>query len=126
MAFSNNVEAILQFLRKNGLSEAESALRQDIIEKNNTGSDFDVDVDIDVASFDYEKFFFPMVPPPPKVRVRSFSRLPEFVSGDGQFFKSNSVSSEEQFVSIASSTSRSRVSSSGTTLLNNRLFCDYA
>jgi hypothetical protein len=126
MAFSNNVEAILQFLRKNGLSEAESALRQDIIEKNNTGSDFDVDFDVDVASFDYEKFFFPMVPPPPKVRVRSFSRLPEFVSGDGQFFKSNSVSSEEQFVSIASSTSRSRVSSSGTTLLNNRLFCDYA
>ncbi|WJX64161.1 hypothetical protein P8452_48976 [Trifolium repens] len=112
MAFSNNVEAILQFLRKNGLSEAESALRQDIIEKNNTGSDFDVDFDVDVASFDYEKFFFPMVPPPPKVRVRSFSRLPEFVSGDGQFFKSNSVSSEEQFVSIASSTSRSRVSSS--------------
>jgi hypothetical protein len=51
MAFSNNVEAILQFLRKNGLSEAESALRQDIIEKNNTGSDFDVDVDIDVASY---------------------------------------------------------------------------
>jgi hypothetical protein len=120
MAFSNNVEAILQFLRKNGLSEAESALRQDIIEKNNTGSDFDV------ASFDYEKFFFPMVPPPPKVKVRSFSRPPEFASGDGQFFKSNSVSSEEQFVSIASSTSRSRVSSSGKLFIfNNRLFYDY-
>ncbi|KEH28286.1 putative dual-specificity kinase CMGC-DYRK-PRP4 family [Medicago truncatula] len=104
MAVSNSVEAVFEFLRKNGLSEAESALRQDIIDKHNN----------DLASFDYEKFFFPMVPPPPPVKLRSFSRPSEFTSGDGQFSKSNSVSSEEQFVSIASSTSpsRSRVSSS--------------
>jgi hypothetical protein len=48
---------------KHGQSEAESALREDIIEK----SDND-----DLASFDYEKFFFPMVPPPPPFRVGSF------------------------------------------------------
>lgn len=94
------IEAVFEFLRKNGLSEAESALRQDIIEKT------------DLASFDYEKFFFPMVPPPPPVKIRSFSRPPEFPAGDAEFFKSSSVSSEEQFVSIGSS--NSRVSSLGT------------
>lgn len=88
------IEAVFEFLRKNGLSEAESALRQDIIEKT------------DLASFDYEKFFFPMVPPPPPVKIRSFSRPPEFPAGDAEFFKSSSVSSEEQFVSIGSSNSR--------------------
>ena len=109
MAMSNSVEAVFEFLRKNGLSEAESALRQDISDKNNN----------DLATFDYEKFFFPMVPPPPPVKLRSFSRPSELTSGDGQFSKSNSVSSDEQFVSIGSSTSpsrsrsRSRVSSSG-------------
>ena len=125
MAFSSSVETVLEFLRKNGLSEAESALRQDIIDKNNN----------DLANFDYEKFFFPMVPPPPPVKLRSFSRPSELTSGDGQFSKSNSVSSEEQFVSIASSTSpsRSRVSSSGSIfiidfsliMLNYFLMIDY-
>ncbi|KAG4953290.1 hypothetical protein GLYMA_14G058900v4 [Glycine max] len=89
MAVSNGVEAVLEFLRKNGLSEAESALRQDIIENN------------DLGNFDYEKFFFPMVPPPPPVRVRSFSRLSE-LSADGNCSKSSS----DEFVSIGSPTSR--------------------
>ncbi|XP_027330928.1 dual specificity tyrosine-phosphorylation-regulated kinase 4 isoform X2 [Abrus precatorius] len=84
MAVSNGVEAVLEFLRKNGLSEAESALREDII--NNT----------DLGTFDYEKFFFPMVPPPPPVRVRSS----ELAAGDC------SKSSSDEFVSIGSSTSR--------------------
>lgn len=96
MAVSNGVEAVIEFLRKNGLSEAESALRQDIIDKGGP--------DADLASFDYEKFFFPMVPPPPPVRVRS-----ERAGGDF------SASSEDEFVTIGSSTSR--VSSSGTKTL---------
>jgi hypothetical protein len=108
MAMSNSVEAVFEFLRKNGLSEAESALRQDIIDKHNN----------DLASFDYEKFFFPMVPPPPPVKLRSFTRPSELTSGDGQFSKSNSVSSGEQFVSIGSSTSPSRVSSTGTLFIS--------
>ncbi|CAI8586318.1 unnamed protein product [Vicia faba] len=86
-----SVEAVLEFLRKNGLSEAESALRQDIIEKTN------------LASFDFEKFFFPMIPPPPPVKLRSTSRSSEFPA---KFSKSNSVSSDEQFVSIGSPSSR--------------------
>ncbi|XP_061351680.1 uncharacterized protein LOC133296657 isoform X2 [Gastrolobium bilobum] len=94
MAVSNGVEAVLEFLRNNGLSEAESALREDIIEKS------------DLGSFDYEKFFFPMVPPPPPVRVRSFSRPSESPGFAGDCSKSTSVSSEDEFVSIGSSTSR--------------------
>lgn len=95
-----SVEDVFQFLRKNGLSEAESALREDIIEKTN------------LASFDFEKFFFPMIPPPPPVKLRSISRSSEFPADDGKFSQSNSVSSDEQFVSIGSPSSR--VSSSGT------------
>ncbi|KAJ1426362.1 Serine/threonine-protein kinase, active site [Sesbania bispinosa] len=94
MAVSNGVEAVFEFLRKNGLSEAESALREDIIEKSD-----------DLASFDYEKFFFPMVPPPPPVRVRSFSR-PSELPVTGECSKSSSASSEDQFVSIGSPASR--------------------
>ncbi|CAK8538313.1 unnamed protein product [Lathyrus sativus] len=89
-----SVETVLEFLRKNGLSEAESALRQDIIEKTN------------LASFDFEKFFFPMVPPPPPVKLRSVSRSSEFPADEGKFSESNSVSSDEQFVSIGSPSSR--------------------
>ncbi|KAK7300524.1 hypothetical protein RJT34_11370 [Clitoria ternatea] len=85
MAVSHGVEAVLDFLRKNGLSEAESALRQDIIH-NNTH----------LQNFDYEKFFFPMVPPPPPVRVRSS----ELAAGHSP------KSSSDEFVSIDSSTSR--------------------
>ncbi|KAE9596199.1 hypothetical protein Lal_00048798 [Lupinus albus] len=89
MAVSNDVEAVIEFLRKNGLSEAESALRQDIIEKRSYR-------DADLASFDYENFFFPMVPPPPPVRLRSSEPA-------GKLF---SVSSDDEFVSIGSFTSR--------------------
>ncbi|CAJ1971020.1 unnamed protein product [Sphenostylis stenocarpa] len=90
MAVSNGVEAVLEFLRKNGLSEAESALREDIIENT------------DLGNFDYEKFFFPMVPPPPPVRVRSFSRPSELAASDDDCSKSSC----DEFVTIGSSTSR--------------------
>ncbi|KAF7816486.1 dual specificity tyrosine-phosphorylation-regulated kinase 4-like isoform X1 [Senna tora] len=88
----SDVGAVLEFLRNNGFTEAESALKEDIIEKGET------------ATFDYEKFFFPMVPPPPPVRVRSFSRCSEAM-GARDCSKSSSKSSEDEFVSLGSSTS---------------------
>ncbi|KAI4306465.1 hypothetical protein L6164_029740 [Bauhinia variegata] len=90
----SDVEAVLEFLRKNGFSEAESALKEDIIEKG------------DLGSFDYEKFFFPMVPPPPPVRTRSSARLPEGPAGR-DCSKSSSESSDDEFQSLKSSTSAS-------------------
>ncbi|XP_054793282.1 DYRK-family kinase pom1-like isoform X2 [Prosopis cineraria] len=81
MAISD-VDAVIEFLRINGFSEAEFALKQDVVEK------------ADLRSFDYEKFFFPMVPPLPPVRVRSFNRL-----------SPTDCSSEDEFVSLSSSTS---------------------
>ncbi|KAK6122049.1 hypothetical protein DH2020_044208 [Rehmannia glutinosa] len=84
-------EAVLEFLRKNGLSECESALMEDIMEKSQLGSS------------EFEKFFFPMAPPPPPLRIPSASRLPlpPEVSGGGDSSKS---SSDDEFVSLGSST----------------------
>ncbi|CAG7874109.1 unnamed protein product [Brassica rapa] len=76
-----DVESVLQFLRRNGLTEAESALRDDINEKNQ------------LASFDFEKFLFP-IPPPIRTTVED--------SGDNG---SKSSSSDDEFVSLDSSTS---------------------
>lgn len=105
----SDVEAVLEFLRKNGFSEAESALRRDVVEKSELGS------------FDFEKFFFPMVPPPPPVRIPSTSRkLASLATGDGDgdhHYRSNSVSSDDEFVSLRSSTSD--VCSSGNDLNQN-------
>lgn len=91
------MEAVLDFLRKNGFSEAESALKRDMVEKSELGS------------FDFEKFLFPMVPAPPPVRIPSTSRkLAALSDGDGDGDDrsgSNSVSSDDEFVSLRSSTS---------------------
>ncbi|XP_059457920.1 uncharacterized protein LOC132187584 [Corylus avellana] len=84
----SDVEAVLDFLRKNGFSEAESALKEDMIEKGELGS------------FDFEKFFFPMVPPPPPVRIPSSLRRSE-TPGGGE----SSRSEDDEFVSLGSSTS---------------------
>lgn len=82
---------MLEFLRKNGFSEAESALKEDMIEKG------------DLGSFDYEKFLFPMVPPPPPVRIpASFQR--SMVPGGAELSSSRSISEDEEFVSMGSST----------------------
>lgn len=99
------MEAVLDFLRKNGFSEAESALKRDMVEKSELGS------------FDFEKFLFPMVPAPPPVRIPSTSRKLEALSdGDGDDRSgSNSVSSDDEFVSLRSSTSD--VCSSGNGLI---------
>lgn len=91
------MEAVLEFLNKNGFSEAESALKRDVVDKS------------DLGSFDFEKFFFPMLPAPPPVRIPSTSRQFAALSGGGgdgeDRFGSNSVSSDDEFVSLRSSTS---------------------
>ncbi|KAK9282897.1 hypothetical protein L1049_011122 [Liquidambar formosana] len=87
----SDVEAVLEFLRKNGFSEAESALREDMVEKSTT----------EVGDgFDFETFFFPMVPPPPPVRIPSTRRKSEGLIDGGDCSRSSS----EEFVSLDSST----------------------
>ncbi|PON86597.1 Serine/threonine protein kinase [Trema orientale] len=89
----SEVEAVLKFLRKNGFSEAESALKEDMVRKG------------DLGSSDYEKFLFPMVPPPPPVRIPASSLRSDFSGGGGDGSRSSSVSSDDEFVSLGSSTS---------------------
>ena len=84
---------MLKFLRKNGFSEAESALKEDMVRKG------------DLGSSDYEKFLFPMVPPPPPVRIPASSLRSDFSGGGGDGSRSSSVSSDDEFVSLGSSTS---------------------
>lgn len=77
-------EAVLEFLRENGLSESESALMEDLMEKSQVGSS------------ELEKFFFPMAPPPPPLRIPSARRQEN--SGGGE------SSDGDEFVSLGSST----------------------
>lgn len=83
------LEAVLEFLRKNGLSESESALMEDMMEKSRVGSS------------ELEKFIFPMAPPPPPLRIPSARRLQE-LSGGAE--SSGGGSSDDEFVSLGSST----------------------
>ncbi|KAK6929479.1 Protein kinase domain [Dillenia turbinata] len=98
MAISG-VEAVLEFLRSNGFSEAELALKQDIVER-----DKDRDRE-DVSSFDFERFLFPMVPPPPPLKIPGTENRRSEVSLLNNSIFDDSSSSEE-FVSLGSSTSR--------------------
>lgn len=86
-----DLEAVLKFLRDNGLSDSQSALMEDVMEKSQVGSS------------EMEKFFFPMAPPPPPLRIPSYRRLPppEEHSGGGE---SSGGSSDDEFVSLGSST----------------------
>ncbi|TYI08271.1 hypothetical protein ES332_A10G288100v1 [Gossypium tomentosum] len=92
MEVSFDVKAVMEFLRKNGLKEAEKALQQDMIEKNEDGEK--------MGAFDLEKFLFPM---PPPVRIPATTRRSEEdekeKSGDG------SGSDGDEFVSLRSSSS---------------------
>lgn len=90
----SDIEAVIEFLRKHGFSESESALREDVKEKSQLGST------------DFERFFFPMVPPPPRLKIPATScRLPQASSGgDAADHASTFGSSEEEFVSLDSST----------------------
>lgn len=75
----SDIKQVLEFLKNNGFSESESALMEDMMEKSELGS------------LDYERFLFPMVPPPPPLNLISTKN------------HSNSVSSDDEFVSLASS-----------------------
>lgn len=85
------LEAVLQFFRKNALSGCESALMEDIMEKSQVGSSV------------LEKFCFPMVPPPPPLKIPATRRPPppQFADGGGGSPKG---SSDDEFVSLGSST----------------------
>ncbi|XP_031264220.1 serine/threonine-protein kinase minibrain isoform X1 [Pistacia vera] len=91
----SDVEAVIEFFRKNGFKEAESALKEDMMEK------------CDLGSFDYEKFLFPVLPP---VRIPTTLRrheVEEHIGGDERSSRSSFVSSsssDDEFVSLGSST----------------------
>ncbi|XP_020884758.1 serine/threonine-protein kinase ppk15 [Arabidopsis lyrata subsp. lyrata] len=91
-----DVKSVLEFLRRNGLTEAESALRDDINEKNK------------LASFDFEKFLFP-IPPPIRKRT-SVGSLSDGQSQFGtartypewsEFYLHNETEDEDEFMSPA-------------------------
>ncbi|CAN4097642.1 unnamed protein product [Withania somnifera] len=77
----SDIKQVLEFLKNNGFSESESALMEDIIEKSELGS------------LDYERFLFPMIPSPPPLNI------PSLISAKNH---SNPVSSDDEFVSLAS------------------------
>ncbi|XP_043687035.1 uncharacterized protein LOC122638234 [Telopea speciosissima] len=86
-----DVGDVLDFLRKNGFSDVESALRDDIVERG------------DLSSSDFERFMFPIAPPLPPVRIRLGGRQSEV--SNGVVDRSDSISdSSDDFVSIGSST----------------------
>ncbi|CAM8889165.1 unnamed protein product [Rhodiola kirilowii] len=82
----SEVELVLEFLRKNGLTEAESALKLDLKEKN------------EVEVLEFENFLFPMLPP---VKIPASSQRWE---GLGECSRLKSMSDDE-FVSVDSSSS---------------------
>ncbi|KAL8161029.1 hypothetical protein V2J09_012518 [Rumex salicifolius] len=99
-----DLQAVIDFLRKHGLSDAELALKEDIKECRRIGS------------CDFEKFMFPMNPPLPPVRVpatirrrrRKDGSFPEMglVSGPGSGSGSGiDCSDDDEFVSLGSSAS---------------------
>ncbi|OVA02699.1 Protein kinase domain [Macleaya cordata] len=87
----SDIEAVLGFLRKNGLAEAESALKDDIFERGD-----------DLVSFHFEKFQFPMSPPLPPLRIVLGQQKLE-VSDDVAGSSSSSPGSSDDFVSMGSS-----------------------
>ncbi|GFY84486.1 protein kinase superfamily protein [Actinidia rufa] len=84
----SDIESVLEFLRKNGFSDSESALREDLLEKSK------------LRSFDFEKFLFPMVPPPPPLKIPAIQRRPEVEEAGGGDLSDDS---SEEFVSLCSS-----------------------
>ncbi|KAF9676935.1 hypothetical protein SADUNF_Sadunf08G0055000 [Salix dunnii] len=95
-----DVEAVLEFLRKNGLKDAELALKEDMIERSN-----------ELGSFDFEKFLF--VLPPVRIPASVGQMNVEDDGGAIERLRSSSGSpSEDEFVSLGSSTSASEVYSS--------------
>ncbi|KAJ4828022.1 hypothetical protein Tsubulata_035101 [Turnera subulata] len=113
-----NVEAVLEFLHKNGLKEAELALTEDMVERNTSNSNGVTNNDR-LGSFDFEKFLFVL----PPVRIPASSRQQTEADGGGggqesgsssrrRSSSSSSSSSLDEFVSLGSSTSASSETSS--------------
>lgn len=88
----SDIEAVLEFMRKNGLSDSESALMEDILEKPELGS------------ADIQKFLFPMVPPPPPLKIPATRRKQSAPEEKGLPEIGSSSDSADEFVSLASST----------------------
>ncbi|GAB4827601.1 hypothetical protein Ancab_034484 [Ancistrocladus abbreviatus] len=95
-----DVEAVLEFFRKNGFSQAELALKEDVREKGGQ-----------IGSYHFEKFVFPMNPPLPPVKVpvsyrRQWVEGSDWAGGSGSGSGSGGDSTEdEEFVSLGSSAS---------------------
>ncbi|GLT92964.1 hypothetical protein SLE2022_107730 [Rubroshorea leprosula] len=89
----SDVDAVLNFLRRNGLTEAETALKEDMVERSQVGA------------FDFESFVFPL---PPPVRIPSI--LKRSVSEErgklGSVFDSDG-DEDDEFVSLGSSVTAS-------------------
>ncbi|CAH9069539.1 unnamed protein product [Cuscuta europaea] len=94
MAVYTDVEAVLGFLKKNGFTQSVSALKEDIVERSQLG-----------GSFDFQRVFFPVVPPPSQLKIPPSQRTEE-VSGGGFGGSGNQSphSSEDEFISLGSST----------------------
>ncbi|KAK4761999.1 hypothetical protein SAY87_029883 [Trapa incisa] len=84
MEAASGLDAVMELLRKNGYPEAESVLPEELADRG------------DLGSYDFERFLFPMLPPPPPVRIT--------VRPDGGGEGSSGSSSDEQFMSLGSST----------------------
>lgn len=105
-----DVEAVLDFLRKNGLTDAELALKEDINERNT-----------ELGSFDFEKFLF--VLPPVRIPANGRQLEGEGFGGGGERLQPSSGSpSADEFVSLGSSTTASGVHSSGSRWYYIRFF----
>ncbi|XP_074287209.1 uncharacterized protein LOC141612352 [Silene latifolia] len=125
------VQLVLEFLRKNGFKNVEFALKEDLTEINtisttnnntiNTINNFNNNVDVDDGCLcDLEKFVFPMMPPPVKLPIHSRrTRVADSGLGSVPVSGLNSgsgsgldESGDDEFKSMKSSTSASGVYSS--------------
>ncbi|KAG5557985.1 hypothetical protein RHGRI_008032 [Rhododendron griersonianum] len=99
----SGVEAVLEFLRKNGFSDSESALMEDLLEKS------------ELRSADFERFFFPMLPPPPPpLKIPSMRRRTEAEdvgAGGGDFTNPYGT---RNMTGVSSQASSDRLSQFGT------------
>ncbi|KVI04853.1 Protein kinase, catalytic domain-containing protein [Cynara cardunculus var. scolymus] len=89
----SDIEQVLHFFRKNGLSDAESALMDDIFEKSQLGS------------FDFQRFLFPILPQTlHSLKIPAARLISPPPSPPRQMTEEVEGSSDDEFVSLGSST----------------------
>ncbi|KAI3964815.1 hypothetical protein MKW92_006624 [Papaver armeniacum] len=89
----SDIESVLKFLRKNGFSKAELALRNDLFERHD-----------DLVASDFEKFQFPLSPKLPPVRIqRKLNFSDDDDDGGGDAASSSTSYLSEDFQSLSSS-----------------------